>query len=109
MKNLDNPQQEGNHIASPVRIILAVTSALSCIFLEGPIEMLRKAGFEPILVSSPGDHLYRIVRDAGVRYVAIPMRREISPLRNLLSLWRSYRLMRQVRPTLFARIGWTES
>ena len=50
----------------PVRIILAVTSALSCIFLEGPIKMLRKAGFEPILVSSAGEQLYRIGRDAGI-------------------------------------------
>jgi glycosyltransferase involved in cell wall biosynthesis len=100
MKDLDNPQREGNHVAPPVRIILAVTSALNCILLEGPIEMLRKAGFEPILVSSPGEQLYRIGRDAGVRYAAIPMTREITPLHDLLSLWRTYRLMRRVRPML---------
>ena len=62
--------------------------------------MLRKAGFEPILVSSAGEQLYRIGRDAGIQYAAIPMSREIAPLHDLLSLWRYYRFMRRVRPML---------
>jgi len=62
--------------------------------------MLRNAAFDPILVSSPGEELLRIGRENGVRYAAIPMRREIAPGRDLLSLWRFYRLMKQVRPML---------
>jgi glycosyltransferase involved in cell wall biosynthesis len=39
-------------------------------------------------------------RDARVQYAAIPMRREISPLHDLLSLWRYYWLIKKLRPTL---------
>lgn len=100
MKDLENPQREGDYVAPPISILVAVTSALSWVFFVRTIGMLRDAAYEPILVSSPGEQLYRIGRDAGVRYAAIPMRREIAPLHDLLSLWRFYRLMRQVRPML---------
>ena len=88
------------HVAPRIRILLAVTSALAWVFYEGTIGMLRDAGYEPILVSSPGEQLHRIARDAGVRYAAIRMRREIAPLYDLLSLWRFYRVVRQARPML---------
>jgi hypothetical protein len=88
------------HVAPPISILVAVTSALSWVFFVRTIGMLRDAAYEPILVSSPGDQLYRIGRDAGVRYAAILMRKEIAPLHDLLFLWRFYRLMRQVRPML---------
>jgi len=98
MKDLENLQREGDHIAPPPTILVAVTSAMSWVFFERTIGMLRDSGYEPMLVSSPGEQLGRIGRDAGVRYAAIPMRREIAPLHDLLSLWRFYRLMRQMRP-----------
>lgn len=79
---------------------MAVTSPMSWVFFTGTFEMLRDAGYESTLVSSPGEQLERIGRDAGVQYAAIPIRREIAPLHDLLSLWRYYRLMRQVRPRL---------
>lgn len=100
MKDLDNLQREGVHVAPPISILVAVTSALSWVFFVRTIGMLRDAAYEPILVSSPGEQLHRIGRDAGVRYAAIRMRREIAPLHDLLSLWGFYRLMRQVRPML---------
>jgi glycosyltransferase involved in cell wall biosynthesis len=73
---------------------------MSWVFFIGTFQILRDAGYEPILVSSPGEQLQRIGRDARVRYAPIPVRREISPLHDLLSLWRYYRLIQKVRPTL---------
>ena len=109
MKDLENLQREGDHIAPPPTILVAVTSAMSWVFFERTIGMLRDSGYEPMLVSSPGEQLGRIGRDAGVRYAAIPMRREIAALHDLLSLWKFYRLMRQVRPVLtdvgFPKVG----
>src|ERR1017187_5294442 len=85
MNDLENTQKKGNHTTRPISIIVAVTSALSWVFFEGTVEQLRDAGYEPILVSSPGEELNKVGRDAGFRYAAIPMRREISPLHDLLS------------------------
>ena len=49
MKDPEKLQQEGDHIALPVRIILAVTSALAWVFFVRTIGMLRDAGYEPHL------------------------------------------------------------
>jgi glycosyltransferase involved in cell wall biosynthesis len=81
-------------------IVLAVTPAFGWVFFEGLIEPIRAAGLSPILVSAPGEQLRRIAQAAGSRYEAIPLVREISPGRDLLSLWRFYRLMRKARPVI---------
>jgi glycosyltransferase involved in cell wall biosynthesis len=81
-------------------IIVAVTSPLSWVFFARTIGALQAAGFRPILVSSPGEQLWRMIRDTGAEYAAIPMNREIAPLRDLLSLFRLCRLIRKVRPTI---------
>lgn len=85
---------------SPIPVILAVTFPMGWIFFEGTIGMLRQAGFEPILVSSPGEGLQRVARNFGVRYAAIRMTREIAPLRDLYSLWKLCVLIRRVHPTI---------
>lgn len=100
MSNRRNPRQERKHSDPPVTVLLAVTSALSCVFLEGPIEMLQRYGFEPVLLSSPGAQLHRMAQDASIRYAAVPMKREIAPFDDLQALYRLYRVIRQVRPML---------
>jgi glycosyltransferase involved in cell wall biosynthesis len=100
MNEVKKPQRRDGRVKPRVDILIAVTSPLGWTFFEGTIEMLRHSGYEPILVSSPGEQLERIARNAGVRYAAVPMEREIAPLHDLLSLWRLYWLVRRVRPML---------
>ena len=100
MNKVKKPQRLDGRVKPRVDILIAVTSPLGWTFFEGTIEMLRHSGYEPILVSSPGEQLERIARNAGVRYAAVPMEREIAPLHDLLSLWRLYWLVRRVRPML---------
>ncbi len=96
----ENLPTERDHTGPPIRILLAVTSALSWGFFKGLIGMLQDAGFEPVLVSSPGEQLQAIAQRTRVRYSAVPMNREISPVRDLVSLWRLFRLIQRVRPTI---------
>lgn len=100
MNEVRKPQRGDGRVKPRVDILIAVTSALGWTFFEGTIEMLQHAGYEPILVSSPGEQLERIALNSGVCYAAIPMEREITPLCDLVSLWRLYRIMRRVRPVL---------
>lgn len=81
-------------------IIVAVTSAMTWVFFARTIEALQAAGFKPILVSSPGEQLWRMSRDTGAEYAAIPMNRKIAPFSDLVSLFRLCRLIRKVRPTI---------
>jgi glycosyltransferase involved in cell wall biosynthesis len=81
-------------------ILLAVTPASACVFFEGIIGPLAAAGFRPILVSAPGEQLRRTAQATGAEFVPISMIREISPLKDLVSLWKLYRLMRSLRPLI---------
>src|SRR5208282_4024430 len=94
MKNRENSIEQ-NH----VRVVNIVTSSLSVRFLEGQPEYLGKKGYEVRVVSSPGEELRKARRD-GVQTVAVSMAREISPWRDLVSLWRLLKVISRFRPTI---------
>ncbi len=82
------------------RIVCAVTSSLGIGFLRGQLAYLREAGYDVTVVSSPGDELTRAGQVEGVQIVPIQIAREVSPLRDLISLWQLWRLMRRLRPSI---------
>lgn len=82
------------------RVLLAVTSADSWIFYRGLVGHLRCAGFDPVLLSSPGPDLQAIAKDEQVASVEVPMEREIAPIKDLISCWNVYRIMRKFRPDI---------
>jgi glycosyltransferase involved in cell wall biosynthesis len=98
--NREPLSKKRDYCASPVRTALAVTSAMGWIFFEEIVRALRDGGFDPVLISSPGQQLQDTAEKAGVHYAAIPMSREIAPLSDLRSLWRLYQFMRRARPTI---------
>lgn len=67
------------------------------LLLEGQLKMLS-ADYEVVAVSSPGKDLEEVARREGVRTVAIPMERRISPLKDLVSLYQLIALFRKERP-----------
>jgi glycosyltransferase involved in cell wall biosynthesis len=81
-------------------ILLGVTDAQTCLVLGSRLRALRQAGFRVILVSSPGELLDRTAADAGVEPAAIPMRRTIAPVADLVSLVRLWRLLGRYRPEI---------
>jgi glycosyltransferase involved in cell wall biosynthesis len=85
--------------ARPV-IVVGVTHPQTCLVLTGRLRRLREAGFRVILVSSPGDLLHSTAAAEGVQAIAIPMRRQIAPFADLVSLARLCRLLRRVKPAM---------
>lgn len=63
-------------------------------------ELQQECGYEVVAVSSPGDRLETLAAREGVRTVAVPMERHISPLKDLKSLWRLVRVFRRERPMM---------
>lgn len=63
-------------------------------------ELQQECGYEVVAVSSPGDRLDTLAAREGVRTVAVPMERHISPLKDLKSLWRLLRVFRRERPAM---------
>lgn len=82
------------------KILLAVTSPLSWVFYKGMIGHLRIEGFQPVLLSSLGADLQATSEEEAVPSFAVPMEREINPLKDLRSLWTLYRMIRRIRPAI---------
>jgi len=67
------------------------------LLLKGQLRMLNEH-YEVVAVSSPGEDLDTVAEREGVRTIALPMERHISPLRDLKALIMLIRLFRKERP-----------
>ena len=63
-------------------------------------ELQQKEGYEIVAVSSPDEELTEIAEREGVKTVAVPMERRISPLKDLKSLWRMIKVFRREKPQM---------
>ena len=69
-------------------------------FLKGVMTDLVKAGNEVVAVSSPGPWMAGVRAIDGVKVIEVPMERRISPLKDLRSLCRLYKVIRAERPDI---------
>jgi len=81
-------------------IAVGVTHPQTCLVLKGRLRSLREAGFRVVLVSSPGELLSQTARSEGVEAHPIPIERAIAPWADLISLFRLWRLLRNLRPDM---------
>lgn len=63
-------------------------------------ELVEQEGYEVVAVSSPGPELDVVARREGVRTVAVPMERRMSPFKDLRSLWNMIKVFRKEKPTM---------
>jgi len=85
---------------NPVKIAHVTTVDMSLRgLLLNQMRSLRAAGYEVAGISSPGGDVPAI-EAAGVRHIAVPISRNLTPLADLASLWRLYRTMRRERFTI---------
>ena len=69
------------------------------LLLKGQLKMLAEE-WEVVAVSSPGKELERVAIREGVRTVAVPMERKISPIKDIISLFRLVKLFHKEKPTM---------
>jgi glycosyltransferase involved in cell wall biosynthesis len=81
------------------RLVIVFTSSGSVAFYFGLYKYLEGRGFDVSVISSEGPELEAASRE-GVSVFAVPMEREISPGRDLISLWRLWRLIRRISPDI---------
>lgn len=81
------------------RLVCVVTISMSTKFFEGQLAYLTDRGFDVTMISSPGPELELLAAE-GMATCAIPMEREISPLRDIHSIWTLWRSFRKLRPDI---------
>jgi len=81
-------------------IVVGITHPQTCLTLTGRLRALREAGFRVTLVSSPGELLDRTAAREGVESIAIPIRREIAPIADIVSLARLWWLLLRLTPEM---------
>lgn len=84
-----------------IRLIYITTAPYSAnSFLKGQLTYMRKRGFDVVVVSAQGDELCLLSDREKVNTVTVPMEREISPLKDVVSLVQLYRVLRRLRPAI---------
>jgi glycosyltransferase involved in cell wall biosynthesis len=81
-------------------IVVGITSPQTCMVLTGRLRTLREAGFRVTLVSGPGQLFDRLALREGVERFAVPMNRGITPLKDIVSFVRLWRLLRRLKPDI---------
>ena len=67
--------------------------------LLGQLQALQAAGHEVVGISAAGPHLPTLTA-AGIRHIAVPMTRTITPLADLQALWQLYQILQREKPTI---------
>lgn len=82
------------------KLIKTATIGLSLdLLLKGQLAFLQQQ-FEVIAVSGDDEHLRTVAEREQVRTVDVSMKRNISPMRDLVSLWRLYFLFKKEKPQI---------
>ena len=67
--------------------------------LLNQMQSLQAAGYDIAGISAAGESV-PLIEAGGVRHLAVPMSRNLSPLADVVSLWRLFRVMRRERFTI---------
>ncbi|MFP5275752.1 MAG: glycosyltransferase family 4 protein [Acidobacteriota bacterium] len=87
---------------SPPRptLVVGVTHPQTCLILSARLRRLRNAGFQVVLIASPGALLERVAAEAQVEFIPLPMERGIAPWADLRSLLRLVKVLLRIRPQI---------
>ena len=81
-------------------IVYVVTVPLSLTLLRGQLRYMRGRGMGVRVVTSPGEGIAAFEAREGVPVDPVAMERSIAPLRDLVALWKLWRVLRRVRPAV---------
>jgi glycosyltransferase involved in cell wall biosynthesis len=82
----------------PIKLVHITTVPQSLGFMTGQVAYLKRRGFDVRAVSSPGDLLGRFGCREQVEVHAVDMPRRITPVQDLVALFRIWKVLRKIRP-----------
>lgn len=81
--------------AQVARIVHVTTVPMSLMFLRRQVAFMKERDLDISAISSGGEELDEFGRDEDVPVHAVEMSRRISPLRDLVAVWRIFRIVRR--------------
>ena len=84
----------------PTKLLHITTVPETLNFLKGQVEFMKQRGFEVHALSSPGELLQQFGDREQVIVHAVPMNRRITPLQDLLAVFRLWQCLRRIRPEI---------
>lgn len=97
---MDNTSSHSSDSLRAVKIIRISTAGLfQHIILKGQLKYLSSY-YDIIALSAPDKELEIVGRREGVRTIGVPMEREIAPLKDMVALFRLWRVFRREKPLI---------
>jgi len=83
----------------PLLVHIATVPEFFHSFFQGQLEFMVDQGFEVVLICSPGETV-QCFKDWPVCYYPVSIQRRVSPLADIVSIWKIVRLFRSLRPDI---------
>jgi glycosyltransferase involved in cell wall biosynthesis len=83
-----------------MNVVLITTVPLSLRFLRGHIQFLQNKGARVYVITSPSPGLDAFSKEHRVGAYGIKMQRRVTPWRDLVTIWKMVRCLRQLRPDI---------
>jgi glycosyltransferase involved in cell wall biosynthesis len=84
-----------------MKLVYIATDPLTVFrLMDGQLRYMREQGFDVTVIAAPGPQLERAAAREGVRAIAVPMRRDLSPLQDAVALARLMAVLKRLQPTI---------
>ncbi|MCZ8022787.1 MAG: glycosyltransferase family 4 protein [Cyclobacteriaceae bacterium] len=70
------------------------------VLLQGQFRFMQQNGWEVLTVSAEGTEVQEIKEKEAVKHISIPLTRQISPLTDLVALWKLIRIINTFKPDI---------
>jgi len=83
-----------------IALVHVINAPFSLHFIAGQVGFMAERRFAASVITSPGEHLDAFAQREGVTTYAMEMPRRITPLRDLVTLWRMRKMFCRIQPAI---------
>lgn len=81
-------------------ILFGISSSFCAHFMKGQVAYLVSKGFRVVIISGTGEEISALCAAEGAELIPLPFSRSITPLHDLVLLFRLMRIIQQVKPDI---------
>jgi glycosyltransferase involved in cell wall biosynthesis len=94
------PTDRNPHAHGTIALVHVINAPFSLHFIAGQVRFMAERRFVASVITSPGEHLEAFAQREGVAVYRLAMPRRITPLRDLVTLWRLRQTFCRIQPAI---------